>query len=240
MKSKKFISISVIAVIIFSLIFGVIFNTNYVIIDGTIYKNDIKDISIYSLNDADIKSINKCTEIERMFLGSACDNLVSKFINFHNLSNLIIIGSEISSSDSEKISTFYNLRELHIEQNTIIDFRGFNNNTVSLISLFLCEVKNFKALSECSSLKKLFIYNSIISDNCIIVEDNKCVIKDSSVFTYFDYVEELSIFVDKIEDISGILEMDSLKEFTVKKGAISEDDKKLLEDKGISVIYYDK
>lgn len=87
---------------------------------------------------------------------------------------------------------------------------------------------------------KNYLYNSIISDNCIIVEDNKCVIKDSSVFASFDYVEELSIFVDKIEDISGILKMDSLKEFTVKKGAISEDDEKSLEDKGISVTYYDK
>lgn len=68
------------------------------------------------------------------------------------------------------------------------------------------------------------------------MEDNKYIMKDSLVFASFDYVEELRIFVDKIEDISGILEMDSLKVFEIDKGTISEDDKKLLEDKGISLL----
>jgi len=80
------------------------------------------------------------------------------------------------------------------------------------------------------------ISHSIVFDNCIVAEDNEYVMKDSSIFESFDYIEELRIFVDKIEDISGILEMDSLKKFEVDKGTISEDDKKLLEDKGISVI----
>ena len=79
--------------------------------------------------------------------------------------------------------------------------------------------------------------DTTIPDNCIVKEGYKYIMKDSSIFRTFDYVEELSISVDKIEDISGILEMDSLKEFEIDKGTISEDDKKLLEDKGISVVY---
>lgn len=237
MKSKKIISISVIAVIIFGLIIGVVyFNTHYAIIDRKIYKNDIIKISP-DLRYTNIKEINKCTEIETMYLSHASKNSIAKFINFHNLNELLIMRSDISSSDSEKISMFGSLKDLTIANDTTVDFKGFNNDTVSSIVLFKSEIKNFKALSECSSLKKIVIYYSTVSDNCI---DNNYVMKDSSVFASFDYVEKLSISVDKIEDISGIIEMDSLKEITLYEESIREDDKKLLEDKGISVIFRDE
>jgi len=237
MKSKKVIRISAIAVVVLSLIIGAIyFYTHYAIIDRKIYKNDITYLRVYSLDAPEIKEINKCTEIETMYLSRAHENSISKFINFHNLNDLMIMHSDISSSDSEKISMFDNLKDLTIANDTTVDFKGFNNDTVSHISFFESEIKNFKALSECPSLKGIVIYYSTVSDNCI---DNNYVMKDSSVFASFDYIEKLSIDVGKIEDISGILEMDSLKEFKVDKGTISEDDKKLLEDKGVSVIYYE-
>lgn len=236
MKSKKFTSILVIAVVLLSLVIGAIyFTTHYAIIDRKIYKTDIKNINIFSLNTIDIKEVNKCTKIEKMFWAEASENSIAKFKNFHNLNDLTIQFSELSSSDCEKISTFDNLDKLFTYY-TNIDFKLFNNDKVSNIVLCYGEIINLKVLSECSSLKNLIIGYSTVSDNCIIVEDDKYIMKDSSVFASFDYVEKLRIDVDKIEDISGILEMDSLKEFTVKKGAISEDDKKLLEDKGISVI----
>jgi len=79
--------------------------------------------------------------------------------------------------------------------------------------------------------------DTTVSDNFIVKEDYKYVMKDSSVFTSFDYIKELVISdINEIEDISGILEMDSLKMFKITEGALSEDNKKLLEDKGISVI----
>lgn len=236
MKLKRFINI-ITFVIILSLI---IFNINYVNIDGKYYNKDTKEISVHSFNDNDIRKINRCTKIETIYIVGASKNSVSKFSNFHNLSDLIIMRSNISSLDSEKISTFQNLKDLFITYYTTIDFKGFKNNTISSIKLFLSEITNLESLSKSSMLKHLSIFNSIISDNYIIKEDNKYIMKDSSVFASFDYIEELWISVDKIEDISGILEMDSLKEFKIDKGTLSEEDKKLLEDKGISVIYYDK
>lgn len=239
MKSKKFISISVIAIVVISLVIGAIyFATHYAIIDRKIYKTDIKDIHVHlNVNDADdnIREINKCSEIEKLFITRAYENSVSKLKNFHNLNDLTISFSEISSLDSEKISYFDNLRNLCIYITTI-DFKGFNNDTVSSIISISSKIANLEALSECQSLKSLTISHSTVSDNYIVMEDNKYIMKDSSVFASFDYVEELRIFVDKIEDISGILEMDSLKVFEIDKGTISEDDKKLLEDKGISVV----
>ncbi len=239
MKSKKIIRISVIAVVVLSLIIGAIyFYTHYAIIDRKIYKTDIKRLDVL-LDTYEINEINKCTEIEEMFLSEANDDLVSRFKKFNNLNKLFITISDISSSGSEKISTFDNLKEF-CTYYTNIDFKGFSNDSVSYISLGCGKVANLESLSECNSLKNLEIYELTVSNNCIVVEDNKYVMKDSSIFSDFDYVEKLMILVDEIEDISGILEMDSLKTFEVDKGTLSEDDKKLLEDKGISVIYYDK
>nr|MDE6781968.1 hypothetical protein [Ruminococcus sp.] len=49
----------------------------------------------------------------------------------------------------------------------------------------------------------------------------------------------LEIYVDEIQDISGILEMDNLTELYLNTDSLSETDMKLLEDKGIAVIYID-
>ena len=240
MKSKKNIIIYIIVITVFILILGVVyFITHYAVIDNKIYKNDIKYLRVYSLDDYEIKEINKCTKIKEIFLSRASENSVSKLRNFHNLTDLTVTRSIISSLDSEKINAFHNLKKLYTNMN-VMDLKGFNSNTISYISLSFSEIKNLESLSECPMLKHLTIFNSIISDNYIVKEDNKYIIKDSSIFKSFDYIEELWISVDKIKDISGILEMDSLKEFKVDKGTLSEDDKKLLEDKGISVIYYDK
>lgn len=224
MKSKKFI---IIFVCIFSLIFGAIcFDTHYAVIDKKIYKNDIKKIDP-SLDITSVREINKCTEVEQIWLTRASENTISKFRNFHNLNDLMIMSSDISSADCEKISKFDNLKELTVFR-TDIDFKGFNSDSVTSIVFIMSIVKNFEELAECKSLKHIVIGDLAISDNDIT--------KDSSIFASFDYVEELHLNTGKIEDVSGFLEMDSLKVLEVDKGAVSEDDKKLLEDKGISVI----
>ncbi|MDE6539018.1 MAG: hypothetical protein K2K66_02400 [Ruminococcus sp.] len=227
MKSKKFI---IIFVCIFSLIFGgICFDTHYAVIDKKIYKNDIKKIDP-SLDITSVREINKCTEVEQIWLTRASENTISKFRNFHNLNDLMIMSSDISSADCEKISKFDNLKELTFFR-TNIDFKGFNSDTVSSIVFIWSTIKNFEELAECKSLKSITISASAISDNDIT--------KDSSIFASFDYVEELHLNTGKIEDVSGFLEMDSLKVVETDKGTLSEDDKRLLEDKGISVIEND-
>jgi len=119
MKSKKIIIISVISVVVLSLVIGAIyFNTHYAVINKKIYKNDVTEIHPY-LSMTDIKEINKCTEIEKLHLSGTSENSFSKFRNFHKLNHLLILNSEISSSDSEKISTFDNLKELNFCTTTV-------------------------------------------------------------------------------------------------------------------------
>lgn len=173
-----------------------------------------------------------------MFLAEAGYNLISKFRNFKNLNTMHLVYGVISSMDFEKISTFNNLKKV-TSYMSAIDFKGFCNKNVTSISLHQSTIKNLEALAECKSLKNLTIYDSTVYDNYIIKENNNYILKGSSIFMSFDYVENLYIGVDKIEDISGILEMDSLEIFHVNKDSISEEDVKLLEDKGVKVTYSD-
>lgn len=240
MKTKNIV-ISLISISVLSLIIGVIwFNTYYAVIDGKIYKNNIKYLRIFSLDDSEIKEINKCSKIEEMFLSRASENSVSKFINFANLNILTISRSDISSVDCKKISSFNGLKKLSASYDAKINFEGFNNKSVSSIELILSDAKNLKSLSECVSLKSLILLFSTVSNNHIVIEDGKYIMKDSSVFASLDNITFLDVTVDKIEDISGIIEMDSLNKFCVMKDSLSETDKKLLEDKGISVVYCDE
>ena len=227
MKSKKIIGIiAVVCILIFGAIF---FDTHFAVIDKKIYKNDIKKIDP-DLDITSVREINKCIEVEQIWLTRASENTISGFRNFHNLYDLMVMSSDISRADCEKISKFDNLKEFTVFR-TDIDFKGFNSDSVSSIVFIMSTVKNFEELSECKSLKIISISASAISDNDIT--------KDSSIFASFDYVEELHLNTGKIEDVSGFLEMDSLKELDVYKGSLSEENIKLLEDNGISVIEND-
>ena len=223
MKSKKIIGIIAVVCI---LIFGAIcFDMNFAIIDKKIYKNDIKKIDP-DLDITSVREINNCTEFEKIWLTRASENTISGFRNFHNLYDLMVMSSDISSADCEKISQFDNLKEFTVFR-TDIDCKDFNNDSVSSIDFIMSTVKNFEELAECKSLKSITIIDSEILDNDIT--------EDSSIFADFDYIEELRIFMN-IEDVSGFLEMDSLKVLKTDKGNISDENIKLLEDNGISVI----
>ncbi|MDE6672610.1 MAG: hypothetical protein K2K16_10495 [Ruminococcus sp.] len=235
MKAKKFKIIGIFIIIV-CLIY---YNTHYAKIGSRTFKTDVKEINFVDLdNNRNIRQLNKCREVENLFITANKENSFSKLRNFHNLTLLMIANCNISSKDCEKISQFDKLENLYFNW-CDIDFTGFNSDTISYIQLYSSDIKNFKPLAECKSLKDICIVDSTISD-CIIKEnDKKYVMKDSSIFADFDYLEELWLsYVNSIEDISGILEMDSLKTLKVKKEAISEDNVKLLEDKGVTVTYY--
>lgn len=229
MKAKDLIIFSAVNLVIVCLIDGFIyFDTHYAVINKKIYnRNDIpKSIGSIYFGLTNIREINKCTEVESMFLHHAPENSISKLKDFHNLKDLMILGSDISSADCEKISQFDKLEEL-IFSTTTVDFKGFKSDTLSSIGFASGTFKNFEVLAECKSLKimKIGPYHTNIME-------------DISVFADFDYIEELDLSVYKIEDVSVFLEMDSLKNLHIDKGTISDDNVKLLEDKGVTVTYY--
>lgn len=96
------------------------------------------------------------------------------------------------------------------------------------------DVKNFYSLAGCLSLRSISLLDTIVDDN-IINSDGSYVMKDSRFLSSFDNVTELAIYVDSIEDVSGICEMDSLKSLTVSEGSISDEAIDQLDEKEIKV-----
>lgn len=233
MKTKKALSAIIASLILLCIASGAVYlRKNYVEIEGRICKSDIKKISP-NLKYTKIKEINRCTEVEVMYLSGASENDISSFADFKKLSTLLLSFSSVNSSDSKKMNTFSNLQELDIHC-TDIDLEGFNNSNLSDLIMSLSEIKNFDSLAECLSLRKVTIADVVVDDN-IIRSDGNYTMKDSGFLSSFDNVTELKIYVDSIEDVSGICEMASLESLSVSEGTISDEAIDQLEEKGIKV-----
>ena len=238
MKLKNNMNIFSIFIVVFSIIIMITyFYTHYAIIGNKIYKTDVKLLDVYSVNYAKIIEINKCNNLESMILSNIDESLLSKLKSSDNLRMLTLNQSIIDNADSKKIRLFNNISVLCLCFDSKINFRSFNSESISSITITLSNSENLDALSKCESLRKLNINQSTVSNNYIVVENMKYIMKDSSVFSLLDSVIDLTIIVDEIQDISGILEMDSLETFCVNRDSISEEYVKLLEDKGITVTY---
>lgn len=131
------------------------------------------------------------------------------------------------------MSTFSNLQELYIYR-TDIDLKGIGNSNLSYVWMLDSNVKNFDSLAECLALRNISLTDTIV-DDYIINSDGNSTMKDSGFLSSFDNVTELGIYIDIIEDVSGICEMDSLKSLSVSEGTISDQAIDQLEKKGIKV-----
>lgn len=207
----------------------------YVKINGKIYKTNIQEISP-NLRFTNIKEINRCTEVENLILTSAKENDISSLADFKKLSMLTLSLSSVNKFDSQKMSTFSNLQKLYTYR-TNINLEGFNNsnnNNLSYVNILFSDVKNFDSLAGCLSLREISLGQTVVDDS-IIISDDKFTMKDSRFLSSFDNVTDLAIYVDSIEDVSGICEMDSLKNLTVSEESISDEAIDQLDEKGIKV-----
>ncbi len=234
MKTRKTLSSIIAALILLCIASGAVYlRKTYVKIEGRICRSDIQKISP-DLRFTKIKEINRCTDVEEILLSSAYENAISSFADFKKLSVLSLSFSRVNSSDSKKISTFSNLQELYIYR-TDIDLKGIGNSDLSYVWMLDSDVKNFNSLAECLSLRKISLTDTII-DDYMINSNGNFTMKDSGFLSSFNNVTELAIYVDSIEDVSGICEMDSLKELIVSDGTISDEAIDQLEEKGIKVV----
>ena len=230
---KKKVAAIIAALILLCIASGAVYlRKTYVKIEGHIYKTDVKEISP-NLRYTNIKEINRCTEVEDLILTSAKENDISSLADFKKLSILTLSLSSVNKFDSKKISTFSSLQKLYI-YSTDIDLEGFDNSNLSCVKILNSDVKNFDSLAGCLSLRSMSLLDTIVDDN-IIYSDGSYVMKDSRFLSSFDNVTDLAIYVDSIEDVSGICEMDSLKSLTVSEGSISDEAIHELDEKGIKV-----
>lgn len=219
-----------------------IFRDNYVYLHQGFEKRKEDTIHVH-LDSAHVNELNRCTDVKHLCTYQPSNEKFSQLITFEKLEKLEMHNPkyEISHDGMNFINKQPKLNRLSfLEAET--DLNGINNNSIQEILISLCSVKNFKSIENCSSLISLTISKTKI-DGCISFDDannkekeNRYSLIDSSVFSSFDTIEKLEFKEIFLEDISGLLDMDSLKTFIIKECYISNENLKELEDKGIKVV----
>ena len=242
---KKHLKVILCFVITAIIIIGAIlfFRHNYVNLEGEFVKRDIEEITV-DLEDINVNELNRCSEIRDMIVSRSADDSFAHLKVFKHLERMLVFYSldEYSSDFIDKINKQPNLKTLDFVFSKV-DLNGINNSSVETMILSSTFVKNLQSVADCGTLKYLSL-DSVKVDGCIIAEKNTSddkesynyYLRDSSVFSTLDNIEELSFYNIYIEDISGFADMDSLKSITISEGFISDETIKALEENGIDVI----
>lgn len=240
---KKFLFILSVLVLIAGVIGGIVFRTQYVFLKDTVYKKDVKELDL-NYRGIDVDELNKCSELEYLRVKGIDDDFLTEMRTFQHLEHFCAYDCDIINEGMLKINSFPILNDMFIAYSHI-DFGKIQNDSVKEISLYFSEITNITELANCRSLTNLDLFR-VVMDNKIIVTkvantlNLKYCLKDSSDFSCLDNIRTLEISCIDIEDISGFMEMDSLKTLTVLQGYISEENISALENNGITVIIKNK
>ena len=231
-----------ILIAISGIIGGIIFRTQHVFLRNTVYKKDVKELSL-NYQGVDVDELNKCSELESLKIWGVNDDFLTEIKTFQHLKSLYIIDCNIFDEGISKVNMFPNLNYIFI-LNSRIDFGKIQNDSITETALLNSEISNLTGLANCRSLKCLWITSTAIDDKIVVTEgthilNQKYCLKDSSDFSCLDNIIDLTVCKIDIEDISGFMEMDSLETLTVSEECISEDNIKTLENNGITVIKKD-
>lgn len=238
LKNKKygFIILLVLLIACVSLI-----RMRYVFMNHTVYRRNIESINI-NAEKVNVNELNRCSKLKTLVITEINNDTLENIKAFETLETLIMIYSKTDFSDTEmkKINSFPNLEFLGFDFSDV-DLNDLNSNSVKKMSISRSNVSSLDKVTNCEILTELILDSVVIKDAMTSTDDTDlykrtCFLNNSSDFACLDNIETLTIYRTNINDISGFIEMDSLKTFTISEGAISENDRKLLEDKGITVI----
>lgn len=142
----------------------------------------------------------------------------------------------LSGCDIKNTSFFgalENAKQLSVLE-SIIDFSDFSNESIESMEFIFCDMDNFEKPGESSNAESLYLYG------CGFTGTERTgafysEMHDSSVFSAFDKVKTLEIYNTRIDDISGFLDMQELKEMYFWEEDITEEQIAELENAGITV-----
>ena len=223
---------------------GLIFRANFVYIDGEINNRDEKDLYFVYMPATRISELNRCKNVEYLHVININSEQIEKMRVFEDLKYLRLRNQllDLNAPEFEKINQFPKLVWLDLLCYNV-DLSSLKNDSITHIEFeggkYTFDDKGF--LSGCPNLESLRIQNSTIKGfiTSIWNEDYNnasYTLEDSSFLSDLDKVKTLVLDTMIVEDISGILEMDSLEELSLIQCTIPEEFKKALEDKGIDVM----
>lgn len=223
-----------------------LFRAVFVYIDGKFYERRATwfGLNIIDMSNTSIWQINRCKNLEMLYTSHMDSLKLKQLYIFENLTNLTISepDSALGTEEIEKLNLFPSLSSLSI-QNAEVDLTALYSGTLEKLEVSDSNVtvNDLKLFANCPALKKLDLYRITMDDRFIFTEDDslpgggKYTLTDSACLSDLDSVKRLALYQTYIDDISGILDMDSLEELWVAGGFLTDEQTKLLEDKGVYI-----
>ena len=183
---------------------------------------ELKDLTVVPRNTDinDISGLKNKTALKSLILGNVNCSDFSVLLDLPSLNVVVIEGTLLPDDIKNRLAKNGVSIDNYAEDHVLIIQGSFTN---------------FFLPYDYQSPKSLSLTNTTIGYD-ITKSDEKYIMKDSGFLSDLDTVAELCIYVDSIEDVSGVCEMNSLQTFRVNKGSLSDEDKDMLKDKGIEVI----
>jgi hypothetical protein len=183
---------------------------------------ELKDLTVVPRNTDinDISGLKNKTALKSLILGNVNCSDFSVLLDLPSLQCVVIEGTLLPDDIKNGLAE------------NGVSIKNYAEDNICMIQ---GDFTKFFLPYDCPTPKSISLTNTTI-DNGISKRDDKYTLYNSEFLSDLDTVTELSIYVDSIENVLGICEMDSLQTFRVNKGSISDEGKNLLKDKGIDVI----
>lgn len=211
------------------------------------YMNKLESCQILRTNITNIEFLNNMSNLKKLYIGTYSQ--IEDWTPLNNCLNLEYYCSwYISYENLYMFKNLEKLKELDLILSNTKSLNGVQYLT-NLENLYVHgdELKDLSYLNNMSNLLYLRIENTAVDNNNILYLknlknlklldlSNNSNITNLSILLNFNKLEELRIHGTNIEDYSPIFELPNLKELTIDKGALTEDELTKLNEKGINVI----
>lgn len=211
----------------------VIIFKNIVIINGDIYQRNVTEVNIDLLlkKNPSLKKISYFNNLEHLGISSADNKTLESMPYIKSLDSMAIYCSNISNAS---INIQKTINKLHLFDSEI-NVSEISLSQIKSLDFVSCRIENFNNLTNLKSLKDLQIYRSEFEG--VKSTQNEYILEDSTVFADFDTVNYVELKGYKINDISGFIDMDSLKIMYVNEESLNKAQIKELSNNKIEVSF---
>lgn len=235
----------IVVLLIFVIIVG--FNNMYTIINGKIYETNLKRIEIdFNKSKIGLNNLKYLNKLEALTIYSASkENKLNDILQLEALEEVNINYSEIH--DMTFINSLTNLRELYFLA-SYIDFSNISNSNLKKIDITSCELVGIENLSEFQNLEEIHMYNIDVVDihSISTVKNIKSLylgkigeIRNIEKLSALETIERLAIYDSNFDmDYTILCDMPNLKYVGLSKNTINNEEKNILQEKGIYVKIY--
>ena len=211
----------------------VLFRLHFVMLGDQIRPQNTDELHSVDFERVRMSEVNRCRSLTYLGATNVSDESLSQLDTMPKLECFFVTFSDLGTGSMQKLSEFPALHDI-LFMNCRVNVTGLNPPALNRLQIMGGELYNAEALGECQPLR-LFSIDSAIVDGAVTKENDVYTLQDAGFLAALDQVTELGIYGYEIGDISKILEMDSLETLYINHSTLSDDDRKALESRGITV-----